>query len=69
MRVIDILETLGDEAKGLPEDGMRETVVRVRFVRRHGRVVADVVLSDGRRRCRARGQGVNPREAIRDAVA
>jgi hypothetical protein len=69
MRILDILEAIGERARALPETVPLEAVVRVRFVRRHGEVRADVRLSDGRRTCRRVGRGATSREALLDAVA
>ncbi|NMC71771.1 MAG: hypothetical protein GYA57_17120 [Myxococcales bacterium] len=69
MQILDILEAIGERARALPETVPLEAVVRVRFVRRHGEVRADVRLSDGRRTHRRAGRGATSREALLDAVA
>jgi hypothetical protein len=69
MQIIDVLEAIGESARGLPDAVPLEAVVRIRFVRRGGRVETDVRLSDGRRRYRRTGRGVTSRDALFDAVA
>jgi hypothetical protein len=68
MSILEVLESLGEAALGLPESEAREAVVRVRFVRRRGAVVADLRLSDGRRTWRRAARGVNSHDALRKAV-
>jgi hypothetical protein len=69
MQIIDILEALGDRARSLPDSAPLEAVLRVRFVRRRGRVETEVRLSDGRVTWRGRGRGATPHEALEEAVA
>ena len=69
MQIIDILEALGEKVRTLPDSVPLEAVVRIRFVRRHGRVEADVRLSDGRRSVRRSGRGPTSHEALLEAVA
>jgi hypothetical protein len=69
MQLIDVLEAIGERARVLPDSVPLEAVVRVRFVRRRGRVEADLQLSDGRRSYRRSGRGPTSHEALLDAVA
>jgi len=69
MQILDVLEAIGERARSLPEAVPLEAVVRVRFVRRHGTVVAEVRMSDGRRHYRRNGRGTTSHDALLDAVA
>jgi hypothetical protein len=69
MQILDVLEAIGERARALPEAVPLEAVVRVRFVRRHGKVVAELHMSDGRRQYRRNGHGATSHDALLDAVA
>lgn len=69
MQILDVLDQIAERARRCPREVPMEAVIRVRFVRRGGRVETDIRLSDGRRSRRGRGEGPTPERALLDAVA